>query len=124
MKKILSSLLCFVLVCLTVVSCSGKKPSDTTLPATSVSAETSTAITDETSAETSGTEAPAKWFTFNLKISSSFMLDVYGKDKCDAWSSLIDAVMDGKDTFSCVDKHTYLWMMNEFPDKYFPVLTA
>lgn len=122
MKKILSSLLCFVLVCLTVVSCSGKKPSDTTLPATSVSAETSTAITDETSAETSGTEAPAKWFTFNLKISSSFMLDVYGKDKCDAWSNLIDAVMEGKDTFSCVDKHTYLWMMNEFPDKYFPVL--
>ena len=50
------------------------------------------------------------------------MLDVYGKDKCDAWSNLIDAVMEGKDTFACVDKHTYLWMMNEFPDRYLPVL--
>ena len=116
MKKILSCLLCFILICSTVVSCSGKETTDTTLQETSVSAQTSTA------AETSGTEAPAKWFSFNLKISSSFMLDVYGKDKCDAWSSLIDAVMEGKDTFSCVDKHTYLWMMNEFPDRYLPVL--
>ena len=116
MKKILSCLLCFILICSTVVSCSGKETTDTTLQETSVSAQTSTA------AETSGTEAPAKWFSFNLKISSSFMLDVYGKDKCDAWSGLIDAVMEGKDTFSCVDKHTYLWMMNEFPDRYLPVL--
>ena len=116
MKKILSCLLCFVLVCSTVVSCSGKETTDTTLPQISMSAETST------SAETSESEAPAKWFSFNLKISSSFMLDVYGKDKCDAWSNLIDAVMEGKDTFSCVDKHTYLWMMNEFPDRYLPVL--
>ena len=124
MKKILSCLLCFVLICSTVVSCSGKETPDTTQPQTSVSAETSTAVTDETTAETSESEAPAKWFTFNPKITSSFMLDVYGKDKCDAWSNLIDAVMEGKDSFACVDKHTYLWTIADFPDRYFPVLDS
>ncbi|SCW26566.1 Transglutaminase-like superfamily protein [Ruminococcaceae bacterium YRB3002] len=125
MKKILSCLLCFVIIGLTVTSCSSKEPSDTTASETAVSTEITPAVTEDTSAETSESEESeetVRWFTFNPKVSSSFMLDVYGQAKCDAWSSLVDAVMEGRDTFSCVDKHTYLWMMADFPDRYFPVL--
>ncbi len=125
MKKILSCLLCFVIIGSTLTACSGKEPTDTTATETSASIDTSPAVTDDTTEETSETEESEEtvnWFTFNPKVSSQFMLDIYGQNKCDAWYSLIDAVMEGRDTFSCVDKHTYLWMMADFPDRYFPVL--
>lgn len=128
LKRILSCLLCFVFIGSTVISCS-KDPADTsasytTASETAASTDTSPSVTEDTSAESSASESSeeAKWFTFNPKVSSSFMLDIYGKDKCDAWSSLVDAVMEGKDTFECVDKHTYIWTIKDFPDRYFPVL--
>lgn len=122
-RKILSCLLCFVFMITAVASCTGKETVDTsdTAETTVMSSE----VTEDTSAETIETEESAedeRWFTFDPKVTSAFMLDVYGQAKCDAWSSLIDAVMEGRDTFDCVDKHTYLWMMADFPDRYFPVL--
>ena len=128
MKKILSFIICFVIICSTVTSCSPKAPVETTLAETSGTTEITTTVTEATTttetSESEESELNTRWFTLNPKVSSSFMLENFGKDKCDAWSNLVDAVMEGKDTFECVDKHTYLWMMNEFPDRYFPVIRA
>ena len=41
---------------------------------------------------------------------------------CEAWYSLVDAVMAGEDTFSCPNGHIYLWVFAEFPKDCFPVL--
>ena len=63
-----------------------------------------------------------KQFAFKTKVCSSFIEEILGTQKRDAWFSLVDAVMAGEDTFECPDKHTYLWMLAEFPDLCFPVL--
>lgn len=128
MKKIISSLICFVFIVSAVTSCTVETPTETTASSTetSVTTETTTTVTSTTTttetSESESVEENVRWFTFNPKVTSSFMLENFGKDKCNAWSDLVDAVMEGKDTFECVDKHTYLWTINEFPDRYFPVL--
>ena len=135
MKKLLTYILCFAMLtsaAATTAACSDKDPANTETSDTSVSSEadqTATDATEETDAtdDTNATDSTKntenqKWFTFNPKVTSQFMLDVYGQAKADAWNSLVDAVLAGEDTFECVDKHTYLWMMADFPDRYFPVL--
>ena len=135
MKKLLTYILCFAMLtsaAATTAACSGKDPANTETSNTSVSSEadqTATDATEETDAtdDTNATDSTQntenqKWFTFNPKVTSQFMLDVYGQAKVDAWNSLVDAVIAGEDSFECVDKHTYLWMMADFPDRYFPVL--
>ena len=67
-------------------------------------------------------DTPRSHYTFQPNICSDFMEEVFGRDMCDAWHSLVDAVMAGENTFACKDQHTYDWMMGQFPEHCLPVL--
>lgn len=69
------------------------------------------------------TAAPKTRFVFQPKVCSVYMEEVFGKTMCETWYNLVDAVMAGEDTFACPDKHTYEWVMGQFPRLCFPVLT-
>ncbi len=71
------------------------------------------------------TEAPTAEptrFVFKPKVCSVYLEEVFGKTMCETWFNLVDAVMAGEDTFACPDKHTYDWVMGQFPRLCFPVL--
>lgn len=68
-------------------------------------------------------DQPHSHYVFQPKVCSVYMEEVFGKDMCDAWYNLVDAVMAGEDTFACKDQHTYDWVMGQFPERCFPVLT-
>lgn len=61
-------------------------------------------------------------YSFQPKVCSSFMTEVFGETMRDAWFSLVDAVMAGEESFACPDEDTYWWVMGQFPDQCFPVL--
>ena len=65
---------------------------------------------------------PKERFVFQSKVCSVYMEEVFGKTMCEAWYSLVDAVMAGENTFACPDQHTYDWVMGQFPERCFPVL--
>ncbi|MBR4906239.1 MAG: hypothetical protein IKZ44_05225 [Clostridia bacterium] len=67
-------------------------------------------------------DAPHSHYVFQPKVCSVYMEEVFGKDMCDAWLNLVDAVLAGEDTFACKDQHTYDWMMGQFPEHCLPVL--
>ncbi len=87
----------------------------------SVTAATETTETTVTTETTEPTK-PRELYKFQSKVSSSFMEETFGKGMCDAWYSLVDAVLAGEDTFSCPNGHTYMWVIAEFPKVCFPVL--
>ena len=60
--------------------------------------------------------------TFQPKVASEYMVEIFGEKKVEAWFNLVDAVMVGKDTFACPDQETYDWVMGQFPIRCFPVL--
>ena len=60
-------------------------------------------------------DAPHSHYVFQPKVCSVYMEEVFGKDMCDAWFNLVDAVLAGEDTFACKDQYTYDWMMGSFP---------
>ncbi len=76
-------------------------------------AEQSTENEDET-------EGP--WFTFEPKVTSVYMEEIFGEEMIRTWYNLVDAALAGEDTFECPDQWTYDWIMGQFPDRYFPVL--
>ena len=61
-------------------------------------------------------------YSFQPKVCSSYMRELFGETMVETWYNLVDAVMAGEDTFACPDAHTYDWVMGQFPDKCFPVL--
>lgn len=61
-------------------------------------------------------------YVFSPKICSVYMEELFGKDMCDAWFCLIDAVLAGEDTFACKDQHTYDWVIGQFPERCLPIL--
>lgn len=67
-------------------------------------------------------EAPRGHYAFRPKVCSVYLEEVFGKEMCDTWFNLVDAVMAGEDTFACPDVETYDWVMGQFPDKCFPPL--
>ena len=67
-------------------------------------------------------EKPQSHYVFQPKVCSVFMEEVFGKDMCDAWFNLVDAVLNGEDTFACKDQDTYDWMMGQFPEHCLPIL--
>ena len=69
-----------------------------------------------------GPDAHQGHYVFQPKICSVYMEEVFGKDMCDAWCNLVDAVMAGENTFACKDQHTYDWMMGQFPEHCLPIL--
>ena len=117
-KRVFSLVLCFVIAAVAVMGCS----SVVTEESTAVTATAAPTTEPETSATTEQTTSAGPWFTLQTKVCSSFHERVFGKEMCDAWYSLVDAVMAGEDTFSCPNGHIYLWMISEFPKVCFPVL--
>ena len=79
---------------------------------------TNTVLTDEQPEA----QKPAGHYVFRPKVCSVYMEEVFGKDMCEAWYNLIDAVLVGKDTFACKDQHTYDWVMGQFAYRCLPVL--
>ena len=69
-------------------------------------------------------EDPQSHYVFQPKICSVYMEEVFGKDMCDAWYNLVDAVLKGENTFACKDQDTYDWMMGQFPEHCLPILPA
>lgn len=67
-------------------------------------------------------QAPKGHYTFNPKVCSVFMEEVFGRDMCEAWYNLVDAVLAGENTFACKDQFTYDWMMGQFPEYCLPIL--
>ena len=67
-------------------------------------------------------EQPRGHYVFQPKVCSVFMEEVFGKDMCEAWFNLVDAVLKGEDTFACKDQYTYDWMMGQFPENCLPIL--
>ena len=61
-------------------------------------------------------------FTFQPKVASQYLVEIFGEQKVETWFNLVDAVMAGEDTFACPDQETYNWVMGQFPNKCFPVL--
>ncbi len=70
----------------------------------------------------SASDAPQSHYVFQPKVCSVYMEEVFGRDMCDAWYNLVDAVLAGKNTFACKDQHTYDWMMGQFPEHCLPIL--
>ena len=80
-------------------------------------------LTDwELSDLTEAAEPPRGHYAFSPKVCSVYMEELFGKDMCDAWFSLVDAVLAGEDTFACKDQHTYDWVMGQFPERCLPIL--
>ncbi|MBR2524754.1 MAG: transglutaminase domain-containing protein [Clostridiales bacterium] len=119
MKKITS---CILLAAM-AISAVSRSSSETEITSSEVTASSSgiTAVTDAAETVPSETE-PEPWFEFQPKVTTSFAYDVYGQEKIEVWNRLVDAVMAGEDTFVCASKADYLWVVGEFPDRYFPVL--
>jgi hypothetical protein len=117
-KRVFSLVLCFVIAAVAVTGCSSVVAEEST----TVTTTAAPTIEPETSATTEQTTSAEPWFTLQTKVCSSFHECVFGKEMCDAWYSLVDAVMAGEDTFSCPNGHIYLWMISEFPKVCFPVL--
>ena len=124
MKKLLSVMLCLALSATIVTGCdSAGKPDATSDTSASVTEETTKETTEETTEESATeTTEEAPDFEFQPKVCSHFYEDIYGTAMCEAWFSLVDAVMAGEDTFSCPNGHTYLWVLSDFPNACFPVL--
>ena len=117
-KRVFSLVLCFVIAAVSVTGCSSVVAEESTT-VTTTSVETTVPETSETTEQTT-TAGP--WFTVQPKVYSSFHERVFGKQMCDAWYSLVDAVMAGEDSFRCPNGHIYLWTMAEFPKVCFPVI--
>ena len=139
MRKTLALLLCLTLLALSLTGCAvGDVPAPSCAPETAAPAAAETEAPEESAGPpaSAGTPAPAETpaptgtpeesgpsYRFQPKVCSSYMRDLFGETMCQAWFALVDAVMAGEDSFPCPDAHTYDWVMGQFPDQCFPVLT-
>ena len=89
-------------------------------PAVSETETTTTVRTEETAVQTE--PAAESRITFQPKVCSEYMKEVFGEKMCEAWYSMVDAMMEGKDTFVCPDDDTFDWMIGQFPHRCFPVV--
>lgn len=80
------------------------------------------AMTDGAYAEPVETPKPQGHYVFQPKVCSAYLKEVFGSEMCNAWFSLVDAVLAGADTFACPDQHTYDWVMGQFPERCLPIL--
>ena len=107
MKKRFSILISVLLICAMLLSfASANEAADSSLPAETLVAES----------ENQG------HYVFRPKACSVFMKEIFGEAMCDTWENLVDAVLAGENTFACPDKHTYDWVMGQFPKHCLPIL--
>lgn len=70
-----------------------------------------------------GGAASAEGFAFRPKVSSVYLDEIFGETMVRTWFNLVDAVMAGEDQFACPDQDTYDWVIHQFPERCFPLLT-
>ena len=141
MRKLTAVLICLALLASLLVGCALKRP-DVSDRQPETAAETETAPTgteppadepEELAKETepcpAGADAvsgeqsePQSHYTFQPKVCSSYMAELFGETMVEAWYALVDAVMAGEDSFACPDAYTYDWVMGQFRDQCFPPL--
>lgn len=107
MKRLFCLLLCLILIAGTASCADGGSTA-----AVSGDAAVSSAVVSE---------APEP-FSFRRKVSSSFLEGVFGKEMCDAWFNLVDAIYAGETTFACPDDHTCAWVLGQFPNMCLPAV--
>ena len=123
MKKIrlISGMLALVLLCGCIPGMLQKGVA--AAAAVAPAAGTHATQTETETGEKGLSDAPRGHYVFRPKVCSVYMEEVFGKTMCETWYNLVDAVMAGKDTFACPDQHTYDWVMGQFRDRCFPILT-
>ena len=65
---------------------------------------------------------PLERFTFQPKVASKYLSEVFGETMVETWFNLVDAILAGKTEFACPDDHTFKWVTGQFPDKCLPPL--
>lgn len=127
MPVLFSLLLSAGLTCTVLTGCA-QKPTlsaelssvETAGTAVSETETTAASVTEKTTTQTE--PAPPARLKFQPKVCSSYMEDVFGEKMCQAWFSLVDAMMEGKDTFACPDVETFDWVIGQFPHRCFPIV--
>ena len=139
MKKNLRTIIIILCAALLLTACRGENRETVEPIPTQVAEETVIEIVPEKPAESAQTpepvgeygdwiessdvpEQPQSHYVFQPKICSVYLEEVFGKDMCDAWYNLVDAVLAGENTFACKDQYTYDWMMGQFPEHCLPIL--
>lgn len=131
MRKQIALLICLALLAGLLPGCAAAPKAAEETPAVTESVPEATETPAETEPAPEATESPAPsdepedvrgHYTFQPKVCSSYMTEVFGETMVETWFNLVDAVMAGEDTFACPDAYTYDWVMGQFPDKCFPIL--
>ncbi len=86
----------------------------TAMPETTLSAVSETTVASEP-------EEPAR-FTFQPKVCSDLIRETIGETMCETWYQMVDAMMEGKESFACPDQETFDWVIGQFPALCFPVV--
>lgn len=129
MKRLFKTIISILLLLVFLVGCTGKgisisSETEVSSSTTVISSFCSEPVSSEPAQSDPGEEAhdPCSHYTFQWKVCSSFLRDVFGDAMCDSWFSLVDAIMTGSDTFECPDDDTCKWMMGQFPCRCLPPL--
>lgn len=131
MRKTIAMLICLALMLSLLPGCAARPepaPAETEpVPAETPAAAAETEVPAETEAIPEPTEeiAPEEergHYTFQPKVCSSYMTEVFGEARTETWFNLVDALMAGETSFACPDEDTYWWVMGQYPDRCFPVL--
>ena len=125
MKKTIALLICLALL-FTLPGCGAtpteETPDDATIEENTEETEEQGIEQEDAVEEVEEPEEVGSQYTFQTKVTSSFIEDMYGQSYIDTWYNLVDAVMAGETTFSCPDSKTFDWVLGQFPSMCFPVL--
>lgn len=124
MKKLLTVILCAVILLTLVTGCA--KPNDA-LVITGTDADRGSE-TVESQPDPDPSEGPTDpdsqgGFTFQPKVSSVYLDEIFGETMVQTWYNIVDAALAGEETFACPDQWTYDWVIYQFSDRCFPVLS-
>lgn len=61
-------------------------------------------------------------FTFNSHVYNCFLEETMGEKIHQAYDNMIDAILEGRNSFECPDEETYEWMFYQVPYLCFPVV--
>ena len=128
MKKHLAFLLCICLLTGLLAGCSAapagqSAPSETPEPTVEHTPDPTLSPTVEPAPEPTPEPTPEPFrYAFRPKVCPSYMEEIFGSSAVETWFNLVDAVLAGEDRFACPDKETYFGVMEQFPEKCFPVL--
>lgn len=106
MKKLLALLLCLLLIAATAAC----------------TPEGGSTATTSSAAASSQEEVELEPFRFQRHVRSTFLEGVFGKELCDVWDGLVDAIYAGETTFPCPDDKTCAWVMGQFPNMCLPAV--